>query len=211
MGSPRHQTHTHRLRRATRPRPAPVSDESSSSMPMYRIETLSAGTVSSIWLRLTRASPLEEAFFTSVSAATRPPAGSAAAPPAATASSVPTAPWPPPAVPLPDWRGYLAVHRGDALSALEDLAATCPQYALLSGHDGTHPWHRTLVMARPDGRLTLASATTTGIGFPGRLWAPPRRRNGRPASGDAALKAQRRHNIRGHRLPGYLWLTAYRI
>lgn len=105
----------------------PAGDEPSGSMlMMYRLETFPAGTVFSTWLRLTRASPLEAAFFTDVlgcfQAVGRLGGRAATGHGLIKADLTLAAAGATAAGPLPDWCGYVAAHRAGALSALQDLA-----------------------------------------------------------------------------------------
>lgn len=90
---------------------------------MFRVETFPAGTRFSTWLRLTRATPLEAAFFADVLAAFARDGrlGGRAATGHGQVScelSVTGGAWP--AEPA-DWRGHLSAHRDQALAALDAL------------------------------------------------------------------------------------------
>jgi hypothetical protein len=103
----------------------PAEDGHQDSMlMMYRVETFPAGTVFSTWLRLTRATPLEVAFFTDVLgrfAACGTLGGRAATGHGLIKAGLTLTAAPPPGE-LPDWRAYLSAHRGEAITALQDLA-----------------------------------------------------------------------------------------
>jgi hypothetical protein len=103
----------------------PAEDAQPGSMLMlYRIETFPAGTGFSTWLRLTRASPLEAAFFCDVLGrfqASGTLGGRAAIGHGLVKADLELTPGPSGPGPLPDWRAYLSANRGDALSALQDL------------------------------------------------------------------------------------------
>jgi hypothetical protein len=100
------------------------SDSGDAGMLMqYRVETFPAGTVFSAWLRLTRATATEAAFFTDVLArftAEGRLGGRAAIGHGLVDVRLPLAPGSPP-VPAADWRAGLAARRGDALAALQAL------------------------------------------------------------------------------------------
>jgi len=104
----------------------PDEDHSPGSLlMMYRVETFPAGTVFSTWLRLTRPSPLEAAFFTDVLnsfQASGRLGGRAATGHGLVKADLALAATGGAGGPLPDWRAYLSAHRGDAITVLQDLA-----------------------------------------------------------------------------------------
>jgi hypothetical protein len=105
---------------------APEPPDADTMLMMYRIETFPAGTVFSTWLRLTRATALEVAFFADVLARFQCDGrlgGRAAIGHGRIRAELVPVPVPVagPPQPLPDWRAFLAARRDEATEALQGL------------------------------------------------------------------------------------------
>jgi hypothetical protein len=102
----------------------PGTPPSSSVLMLYRVETFPAGTTFRTWLRLTRATPLEAAFFTDVLhrfCAGGHLGGRSATGHGLIKADLTLTPASTPPASLPDWRAFVSAHRQEALDVLGDL------------------------------------------------------------------------------------------